>query len=67
VYVDLKIYNILGKEVAAIVNQSSHREHMSTSGMRQLFQGVYFYKLKVADFEQTKTCIKQVTNLDYTG
>lgn len=54
--VTLKVYNILGNEVATLVNQFQNAgEHSATlnmqqgSGGRQLASGVYFYKLHASD------------------
>lgn len=57
-YVSLKIFDILGKEVASLVNGSlspgKYRYNFNASG---LTCGVYFYKLQTHGFAQTKKMI----------
>jgi hypothetical protein len=62
--VTLKIFNILGNEVAALVNEFENAgEHSITLNMqniignKQLASGVYFYKIKAGDFISTKKMI----------
>lgn len=55
----LKIYDVLGNEVATLVDEfkpagSYEVEFQSTVGNRQLASGVYYYQLKIGDFSQTK-------------
>ncbi len=53
--VQLKIYNILGKEVATLVNKNqSSGEYTLTFNASKLNSGVYFYTLKVGPFFSTK-------------
>jgi hypothetical protein len=51
----LKVYDVLGNEVATLVNEDktagSYEVEFSASG---LSSGIYFYKLKAGDFIQTK-------------
>jgi hypothetical protein len=56
--VELKIFNLLGQEVATLLNEEK------TSGIYQvefdastLPSGVYFYRLQAGDFVQTKKMI----------
>lgn len=54
-YVSLKIYNILGKEVATVVNENlksgTYRYSFDGSG---LSSGVYLYKLQTENYSETK-------------
>lgn len=70
-YVSLKIYDISGKEVALLVNEfkspgnykvefdarlAARQESFTAGGLPS---GVYFYKLNVGDFSETKRMILQ--------
>ncbi len=60
--VQLKVYDILGNEVASLVNEFREAgnygiEFKSTAGSLQLANGVYFYRLQVGDFVETKKMI----------
>jgi len=61
--VSLRVYDILGREVAILVNEDQKPgtyevEFNSHSGsFRNLISGVYFYKLVVGDFIQTKKLV----------
>ncbi|MBS1550567.1 MAG: S8 family peptidase [Bacteroidetes bacterium] len=54
--VSLKIYDILGKEVATLVNENlqpgTYKYNFDASN---LASGVYFYRIKAGDFIQTKS------------
>jgi glycosidase len=56
--VTLKVYDVLGKEVATLVNEErpsgSYEVNFDAS---QLPSGIYFYKLSAGTFEQTKKMI----------
>ncbi len=56
----LKVYNAIGKEVAALVNEfreaGKHSVEFDASSAR-LSSGVYFYKLQIGNFVQTKKMI----------
>jgi hypothetical protein len=54
-FVTLKVYNMLGQEVATLVNekQKAARYEVSFDG-KALASGVYFYKLIVGNFVSTK-------------
>lgn len=61
-YVTLRVYDMLGKEVAVLVNeeQSAGRyeiEFLSAVGSRQSASGVYFYQLKAGDYTAVKKMI----------
>jgi hypothetical protein len=63
-YVTLKVYDILGDEIATLVDEYkpagsyevefSTSSHSALSGIKELSSGVYFYQLKAGDFIQTK-------------
>jgi len=58
----LKVYDVLGNEVATLVNEyrnagSYEVEFKSSVGIRQLANGVYFYQLKAGDYLETKKMI----------
>ena len=58
----LKVYDLLGNEVATLVNEyrpagSYEIEFTSTVGSHQLANGVYFYQLKASDFVETKKMV----------
>ena len=59
--VDLKIYNILGEEIASIINNESYEfgKHVLKISLKdyQLKQGVYFYRLKIGNQIKTKKMI----------
>lgn len=56
--VELKVYDMLGQEVAELVNEyvqgGSHSVQFNAS---HISSGIYFYKLKVGNFVQTKKLI----------
>jgi len=61
-YVSLKVYNILGVEVAELVNEfqeaGKHSIEFSTERLKEeIGSGVYFYTLKAGDFIQTRKMI----------
>ena len=58
----LKVYDVLGNEVATLVDEyrdagNYEVEFQSSIGSRQLASGIYFYKLKVGSFVETKKMI----------
>ena len=58
----LKVYGMLGKEVATLVDEfrpagSYEVEFKSAVGSFQLASGMYFYRLKAGDFVETKKMI----------
>ncbi len=56
--VELKVYDILGREVITLVNEvKSPGNYEVTFNASQLASGVYFYRLTVGDFVQTKKMI----------
>ncbi|RMF57416.1 MAG: T9SS C-terminal target domain-containing protein, partial [Calditrichaeota bacterium] len=58
VHVTLKIYNVLGQEVATLVDKpmaaGSHKAVWDASG---LAAGVYLYRLTAGDFRQSKKLV----------
>ncbi len=58
VSVQLKVYDILGREVATLVNETkSAGNYEITFDARNIASGVYFYRLKAGNFVQTKKMI----------
>lgn len=60
--VSLKVYDILGNEVATLVNEEKPAgiyevEFNSSSGIRDLASGIYFYQLKAGSYLETKKMI----------
>ncbi len=60
--VTLKVYDILGNEVATLVNEEQTSgvyevEFSTSSGIRNLVSGIYFYQLKSGSFIETKKMI----------
>jgi hypothetical protein len=58
-FVQLKVYDVLGNEIATLVNEEKapgtyELEFKSTVGSRQLASGVFYYQLKAGDFVQSK-------------
>ena len=57
-YVTLKVYNILGREVATLVNEQKTQGRYSVNfNASRLASGVYFYRIKAGDFIQTEKMI----------
>ncbi|MDP2039038.1 MAG: T9SS type A sorting domain-containing protein, partial [Ignavibacteria bacterium] len=59
-YVTLKVYDVLGREVATLVNEYQQAgTYNSQFAIRnyQLHSGVYFYRLKAGNFVQSKKMI----------
>jgi hypothetical protein len=62
VFVTLKVYDVLGNEVATLVNEEKSAgtyevEFNSTLGVRELASGIYFYQLKAGKLIQTRKMI----------
>ena len=58
----LKIYDVLGNEVATLVDEYKRAgkyevEFNSSSGTRDLVSGIYFYQLKAGNFVETRKMI----------
>jgi photosystem II stability/assembly factor-like uncharacterized protein len=58
-YVSLKVYDILGNEIAELVNkeQTAGNYNIDFSTSAELAAGVYFYRLQAGNFAQTKKMI----------
>ena len=57
-FVTLKVYDILGKELAKLVNEDkSAGKYILDFNASSLSSGVYFYKLEAGDFSETKRMI----------
>ena len=57
-FVSLKVYNVLGKEIATLVNQRQMRGHYSLSfNASELPSGVYFYRLQAGNYSVTKKMV----------
>ncbi|MFZ2325174.1 MAG: T9SS type A sorting domain-containing protein [Ignavibacteriaceae bacterium] len=58
----LKVYDLLGNEVVTLVNEyrnagSYEVDFNPASSIKNLASGIYFYKLQVGDFVETKKMI----------
>ena len=58
-YVTLKVFDVLGNEVATLVDEykpaAAYEVNFNTSsGIRNLVSGIYFYQLRAGEFIQTK-------------
>ncbi len=61
-FVTLKVYDVLGNEVATLVNEykpagNYEVDFQSTVNNHQLASGVYFYTLRAGSFVETKKMI----------
>jgi hypothetical protein len=59
-FVTLKIYNLIGKEVATLVNQEQHEGTYTVSFKANeygLTSGIYFYKISAGDFSEVRKMI----------
>jgi hypothetical protein len=60
-FVTLKIFDVLGNEIAVLINEEKpagkHNVEFSVSGIRNLASGIYFYKLQTEEFSETKKMI----------
>ena len=60
-FVSLKVYDILGKEVATLVNEESATggagEYEVEFNGANLPSGIYFYQLKAGNFVETKKMV----------
>jgi len=57
-FVTLKIFNILGKEIATLLNEEKDAgEHSITFNAENLNSGVYFYSIKAGNYSSTRKMI----------
>jgi hypothetical protein len=57
-FVELKVYNILGKEVATLVsNKLNSGKHTFQFSGQNLASGVYYYQLVAGEFREVKKMI----------
>lgn len=57
-YVNLKVFNTLGKEVASLVNEEKSAGHYKVDFNAQgLSSGIYFYTIQSGSFQETKKMI----------
>jgi Secretion system C-terminal sorting domain len=57
-FVNLKVYDILGREVATLVNEEKQPgQYEIEFNAYQLFSGIYFYRLHAGSFIQAKKMI----------
>jgi ligand-binding sensor domain-containing protein len=57
-FVSIKIYDVLGKEVAALVNENKPAGNYSVQfNANKLVSGIYFYKIESGSYTQTKKLV----------
>lgn len=57
-FVELKVYNILGKEVSTIVTKKLNQgNHTYTFDGKNMASGIYYYQLVAGDYRQVKKMI----------
>jgi hypothetical protein len=57
-FVELKVYNILGKEVSTLVSEKLIQgNHIYTFDGKNLASGIYYYQLTAGDYRQVKKMI----------
>ena len=57
-FVELKVYNILGKEVSILISQNLNQgSHSYKFDGREIASGVYYYRLEAGNFVQTRKMI----------
>jgi len=57
-FVEMKVYNILGKEISTLVSRKLNQgNHTYTFDGRNLASGVYYYRLEAGNFVQTRKMI----------
>lgn len=59
-FVTLKVYDVLGREVATLVNEyKSAGEHTIDFNAKELSSGVYIYRIQIGDYIQARSLILQ--------
>ena len=54
-FVTLKVYNVLGQEIASLVNQEQKASNYTVNfDASRLASGIYFYKIQAGSFTLTK-------------
>ena len=56
-FVSLRVYDVLGREVATLVNEEKMREYEVEFDASQLSSGVYIYKLQAGSYTSFKKMI----------
>jgi photosystem II stability/assembly factor-like uncharacterized protein len=57
-YVTLKVFDLLGREVATLVNEEMHaREHSVQWNAEQLASGMYFYYIEAGNYSEMKKAV----------
>ena len=57
-HLTLKVFDVLGKEVAALVNETKNAGNYSVQfNAAKLSSGIYFYRLQSGNFVETKKMI----------
>jgi photosystem II stability/assembly factor-like uncharacterized protein len=57
-FVSLKVFDVLGKEVAILVNEEKNADNYEVEfNASHLASGIYYYKLRTGDFIETKKMI----------
>jgi hypothetical protein len=57
-FVTLKVYDVLGNEVATLINEEKPAGSYSINfDANKLSSGIYFYQIKVGEFTATKKLI----------
>jgi sugar lactone lactonase YvrE len=57
-FVSMKVYDVLGREVATLVNEKKSAGHYDVAFQAgKLSSGIYFYRLQAGDFSDTKKLI----------
>ena len=57
-FVELKVYNILGKEVSTLISMKLNQgNHTYTFNGNNLASGIYYYRIKAGNFVETRKMI----------
>jgi len=57
-FVTLKVYDVLGNEIATLINEEQNAgSHSIDFNAAQLSSGIYFYRLDTEKFSETKSMI----------